>query len=71
MQASVGQSIIYDTFVVLVVFLLSLWFTMSAEMRDADAELCWKIRAGDKDRATAASTRIQKNCDACHEVFGQ
>jgi hypothetical protein len=69
--AAIGQSIIYDTHEVKDDKLLPQWYSMSAEMRDAAAELSRAVRAGDKDRATAASTRIQKNCDACHEVFGQ
>jgi hypothetical protein len=69
--AAIGQSIIYDTHEVKDEKLLPQWYSMSAEMRDAAAELSRAIRAGDKDRAAAASTRIQKNCDACHEVFGQ
>ncbi len=67
--AAIGQAIVFDTHEVKNPADLPKWFAMSNEMRDAFAELSRAIRAGDKDAATTASTRVQKNCDACHEVF--
>jgi hypothetical protein len=70
-MAAVGQAIVFDTHEVKNPADLPKWYAMSDEMRDAAGELSKAIRAGDKDAASAASTRVMKNCDACHEVFGQ
>ncbi|HEX4128719.1 MAG TPA: hypothetical protein VHZ24_01665 [Pirellulales bacterium] len=69
-MAAVGQAIVFDTHEVKDEKLLPQWYTMSDEMRDACSELAAAIRSGDKTAAASASTRVQKSCDACHEVFG-
>lgn len=69
--AAVGQAIVFDTHEVKQPEKMDQWYAMSIEMRDAASELAGKLRATDKAGATAALGRMQKSCDACHEVFHQ
>lgn len=67
--AAIGQASVYDTHEVKDPKQLPDWYRLAGEMRDAAGQLNATIRAKDKPGATAALTRLDNSCKACHKIF--
>ncbi len=67
--AAIAQAAMFDTSAVKDPVDLEQWQKYCAEMRDAAAAVNTAVRAGDQAQATAAFSRMAKNCDDCHGVF--
>jgi cytochrome c556 len=67
--AAIAQASVYDTHEVKDPGQLPDWYRLASEMRDAAGQLNATIRAKDKPGATAALTRLDNSCKACHQIF--
>jgi len=67
--AVIGQSAMADTEATENAEQVVQWRAFCTQMRDAAGALNAAIHAEDFAAATAANTRLQKNCEDCHAIF--
>lgn len=68
-MAAIAQASVFDTHEVKDPKQLPDWYRLAGEMRDAAGQLNAAYHGKDKAAATAAITRLENSCKACHKIF--